>query len=122
MALTGIENTITPVLEIDRTVTPTGLLTEATTYWIFDIYATINSAIRLLKRFTITPQMTGGIWSVVIREYEYPADYDQTFNPASPVASPFTVALGTLKGEPRVSSLQTMLPTIFALAGDTLAS
>jgi hypothetical protein len=122
MALTGIQNSIVPVLEIDRTVTPTGLLTEATTYWVLDIYATINSAVRLLKRFTITPQMTGGVWNCVIKEYEYPDDYDQTYNPASPLTAPFTVALGTLKGEPAPTALQTMLPTIFALAGDTLAS
>ena len=125
MALTGIENSIVPVLQIDRTVTPTPKIYESSTFAIEDWYATINSAIRLIKRFVKTPVMTGGVWKLEIKEYEYPANYDDTYDPtnlASATTAPFTVALGTQIGHTYYSNNQVMLPTIFAAAGDTLAS
>jgi hypothetical protein len=125
MALTGIENSIVPVLEIDRTVTPTVKVFEDTTRAILDFYATINSAVRLIKRFVYTPEMSGGVWKIAIQEFEYPANYDDTYDPtnlASAVTSPFTIALGTQIGETKYSNNQVMLPTIFLAAGDTLAS
>jgi hypothetical protein len=125
MALTGIENSIVPVLEIDRTVTPTVKVFEDTTRAIVDFYATINSAVRLIKRFVFTPEMTGGVWKIAIQELEYPANYDDVYDPtsfASAVASPFTLLLGTQIGETKYSNNQVMLPTIFLAAGDTLAS
>ncbi len=125
MALTGIENSIAPVLEIDRTVTPTVKVYESSTFAILDFYATINSAVRLLKRFTYTPEMSGGVWRIAIKEFEYPTNYDDTYDPtnlASATTSPFTIALGTQIGQTYYSNNQVMLPTIFAAAGDTLAS
>ena len=56
---------------------------------------------------------------------EYPANYDDTYDPtnlASATTAPFTVALGTQIGQTTYTNSQVMLPTIFAAAGDTLAS
>lgn len=125
MALTGIANTIVPATTISRTVTPTAKLFEDTTRNIIDYYATINSAVRLLKRITHTPEMSGGVWKIAVREFEYPANYDDTYDPtnlASATTAPFTVALGTQIGQTTYTNSQVMLPTIFAAAGDTLAS
>lgn len=125
MTLSAIENSITPVLEIDRSVAPTPKIYESTTFAIEDWYATINSAVRLIKRFVKTPVMTGGVWRLEIKEYEYPNNYDDVYDPtnlASATASPFTLLLGTQIGQPYYSNNQVMLPTIFAAAGDTLAS
>lgn len=125
MALTGIANTIVPATTISRTVTPTAKIFEDTTRNIIDYYATINSAVRLLKRITHTPEMTGGVWKIAVREFEYPANYDDTYDPtnlASATTAPFTLALGTQIGETTYTNPQVMLPTIFAAAGDTLAS
>lgn len=125
MALTGISNSIVPATTISRTVTPTAKLFEDTTRNIIDYYATINSAVRLLKRITHTPEMSGGVWKIAVREYEYPANYDDTYDPtnlASATTAPFTVALGTQIGQTTYTNSQVMLPTIFAAAGDTLAS
>lgn len=125
MALTGIANTIVPATTISRTVTPTAKLFEDTTRNIIDYYATINSAVRLLKRITHTPEMSGGVWKMAVREFEYPANYDDTYDPtnlASATTAPFTVALGTQIGETTYTNPQVMLPTIFAATGDPLAS
>jgi hypothetical protein len=120
MALTGIANTSPPVSTISRTVTPTALLTESGGIAILDFYATINTAVRLLKRYTKTPEFSGGVWRIAEKEFEYPTNYASTFNPASPLSAPFTLALGTQIGETTYSKNQVMLPTIFAAAGDTL--
>ena len=123
MALTGIANTIVPATTISRTLTPTPKLFEDGTRAIIDYYATINSAARLLKRITHTPEMTGGVWKIAVREYEYPSNYDDTYDPtnlASATTAPFTLASGTQIGQTTYTNPQTMLPTIYAAAGDTL--
>lgn len=123
MALTGIANTIIPANRSSRTVTPTPNLYENGTEVIEDWHATINSAVRLLKRFVKTPVMTGGVWRLAIKEYEYPDNYDDVYSPtdlASATTAPFTIALGTQIGETTYSNNQVMLPTIYAAAGDTL--
>jgi hypothetical protein len=123
MALTGIANTIVPLATISRTLTPTAKLYEDSTRTIIDYYATINAAVRLLKRITHTPEFSGGVWKIAVREFEYPANYDQTYDPtnlASATTAPFTLALGTQIGETTYTNPQVMLPTIYASAGDTL--
>ena len=123
MALTGIENTIVPLATIDRTLTPTPRLYEDGTRAIIDYTTTINASVRLLKRITQTPEFSGGVWKIAVREFEYPEDYDQTYDPAnlaSATTAPFTLALGTQIGETTYTNNQVMLPTIFAAAGDTL--
>ena len=125
MALTGIANSVTPAITISRTLTPTAKLFEDTTRNIIDYYATINSAVRLLKRITHTPEFTGGVWKIAVREYEYPANYNSTYDPtnlASATTTPFTIALGTQIGQTTYTNNQVMLPTIYTAAGDTLAS
>jgi hypothetical protein len=123
MALTGIANTIVPATTISRTLTPTAKLYADTTRNIIDYYATINSAIRLLKRITHTPEFTGGVWKIAVREFEYASSYASTYDPtnlASATTTPFTLALGTQIGETTYTNPQVMLPTIYAAAGDTL--
>jgi hypothetical protein len=123
MALTGIANTTVPISTISRTLTPTAKLYEDGTRNIIDYYATINSAIRLLKRFTHTPEFSGGVWKIAVKEFEYPANYNSTYDPtnlASATTTPFTLALGTQIGETTYTKNQVMLPTIYAAAGDTL--
>ena len=125
MALTGIANTSPPLSTISRTVAPTVVAFESSTFAIVDFYATINSAIRLLKRITFTPELSGGVWRIAEREYEYPSNYNSTYVPTNvgtATTSPFTIALGTQIGETRYTKNQVMLPTIFAAAGDTLTS
>ena len=123
MALTAIPNTTIPTATISRSVTPTVISFESAGMAIVDFYATINAAIRLLKRITYTPEFAGGVWRIAIREYEYPASYNVAYVPTNlgtATAAPFTVALGTQIGQTTYTNNQVMLPTIFALAGDTL--
>lgn len=123
MALDGIANTIVPATTISRTLTVTPKHYENGTRTIIDYYATINGAVRLLKRFTHTPEFSGGVWKIAVREYEYPANYNSTYDPtnlASATTTPFTLALGTQIGQTTYTNPQVMLPTIYAAAGDTL--
>ena len=125
MALTGIANTTVPVATISRTLTPTVVSFESGTMAIVDFYATINTAIRLLKRITFTPEFSGGGLRIAEREYEYPANYNATYVPTNvgtALTAPFTLALGTQIGETRYTKNQVMLPTIYTAAGDTLVT
>ena len=123
MALTAIPNTTIPIATISRSVTPTVVSFESAGLAIVDFYATINTAIRLLKRITFTPEFAGGVWKIAVREYEYPASYNVAYVPTNlgtATASPFTILLGTQIGQTSYTNNQVMLPTIFAAAGDTL--
>ena len=123
MALTAIPNTTIPIATISRSVTPTVVSFESAGLAIVDFYATINTAIRLLKRITYTPEFAGGVWKIAVREYEYPASYNVAYLPTNlgtATAAPFTILLGTQIGQTSYTNNQVMLPTIFAAAGDTL--
>ena len=123
MALTAIPNTTIPIATISRSVTPTVVSFENAEMAIVDFYATINAAIRLLKRMTYTPEFAGGVWRIAVREYEYPANYNVVYVPTNvgtATTAPFTIALGTQIGQKSYTNNQVMLPTIFAAAGDTL--
>ena len=123
MALTAIANTTIPAATISRSVTPTVVSFESAGLAIVDFYSTINTAIRLLKRITYTPEFSGGGWKIAVREYEYPASYNVAYVPTNlgtATAAPFTILLGTQIGQTTYTNNQVMLPTIFAAAGDTL--
>ena len=123
MALTAIPNNTIPIATISRSVTPTVISFESAGMAIVDFHATINAAIRLLKRITYTPEFAGGVWKIAVREYEYPASYNVAYVPTNlgtATAAPFTILLGTQIGQTSYTNNQVMLPTIFAAAGDTL--
>ena len=126
MALTSIPQVFPPVgVTVSRALVPTIVAFENGTNCIIDTHAVINSAIRLIKRLVLTPVYTGGAFRMSIQELEYPANYNSTYVPTNvgtALTAPFTLALGTQKGEVEFTALQTMLPTIYLAAGDTLAA
>jgi len=100
-------------------------LLENGTNSVMDSFATINGAIRLLKRRVITPIHVGGTYQESVRELEYPANYNSVYNPtniSTALAAPFTLALGTQKGEITFSALQPLVPDIRVLTGEALTT
>jgi len=126
MPLTSIPQVFPPVgVTISRPLVPTVVAFENGTNCIIDTHAVINSAIRLIKRLVIAPVYSGGGFRMSIQELEYPANYGSVYNPATAAAAltaPFTLALGTQKGEVQFTANQTLLPTIYLAAGDTLVA
>jgi len=126
MALTSIPQTVPPVgVTVSRPLVPTVVAFENGTNCIIDTHAVINSAVRLIKRLVIAPVYSGGGFRMSIQELEYPANYNSTYVPTNvgtALTAPFTLALGTQKGEITFTANQTLLPTIYLAAGDTLAA
>lgn len=93
--------------------------------FVLDIYATVNAALRLEKRFLITPSgYAGGSLVLTIAELDYSALAASTYvdtDLASATTAPFTIAAG---GTPKtVGTSSTLnLDAFYALAGDARAN
>jgi hypothetical protein len=93
--------------------------------WVLDIYATVNAALRLEKRFLITPSgYAGGSLILTIAELDYSALAASTYvdtDLASATTAPFTIAAG---GTPKVvgTSSTLNLDAFYTLAGDARAN
>jgi len=93
--------------------------------WVLDIYATVNAALRLEKRFLITPSgYAGGSLILTIAELDYSALAASTYvdtDLASATTAPFTIAAG---GTPKIigTSSTLNLDAFYTLAGDARAN
>lgn len=126
MPLTSLPQTFPPVgVTISRPLVVSMQLLENGTNSVMDSFATINGAIRLLKRRVITPIHQGGIYRESVQELEYPANYNTAYNPtniSTALTAPFTLALGTQKGEITFSANQVLVPDIRVLTGEALTT
>jgi hypothetical protein len=112
---------------LNEAVTQTGKLYDDTANgrFVFDVYATVNAALRLEKRFLITPSgYAGGSLILTIAELDYSALAASTYvdtDLASATGTPFTIAAG---GTPKVigTSSTLNLDTFYTLAGDARAN
>ena len=100
MALTGITwGRVVAATTANETDTLTPKHYENGTNTIFDLYGTINSAIRLYSRKVITPEVSGGQYREKIEFYRYTGTFDNTYDPtnlSSATTTPFTLAEGTI--------------------------
>lgn len=93
--------------------------------WVLDFYATVNSALRLEKRFLITPTgYAGGNFILTIAELDYSALAASTYvdtDLAAATTAPFTIAAG---GTPKTigTSSTLNLDTFYTTAGDARAN
>ena len=90
---------------------------------IIDEYATINAATRLIERTVISTARAGVQKTSTLRVYTYESaaasTYDST-NLASAVASPFTIAEGTLRNT--FVGYPVDLDAVYTTAGDARAN
>ena len=110
---------------LNEAIVQTSKLYPDTNRWVLDFYATVNAALRLEKRFLITPSgYTGGSLILTIAELDYSTLAASTYvdtDLASATTAPFTIAAG---GTPKVigTSSTLNLDTFYTTAGDARAN
>jgi hypothetical protein len=110
---------------LNEAVVQTAKLFDDTNRFVLDVYATVNSQLRLEKRFLITPSgYAGGSLVLTIAELDYSALAASTYDPTdltSATTAPFTIAAGGTARTIGTSSTLN-LDTFYTLAGDARAN
>lgn len=96
-------------------------LTEGASFWYVDITATVNSEVRLLGRFKITPKIVGPIQSYEVRFLDFSSTADAAFT-AGQTTTPFTEAEADANYLISANTPGTNMHTLFVTAGDTTPS
>ena len=90
---------------------------EADGSYYFDVTATVNTNLRLLHRFKLTPVESGQNQNFIVRYLDFSSTADQTFT-AGQITTPFTDAeadsITVVGNSPLIN-----MDALYTLAGDT---